>query len=238
MSLYAIGDLHFSTLVEKPMNIFGDKWDKHEEKIISSWKDNVKDEDVVLVLGDTSWGINLTEAKPDLDIISNLCGNKIFIKGNHDYWWTTVTSMKKYLKENKFNNIDFLYNNSFLIENKIIVGTRGWALLDTENSNKMVKREAARLELSLKSAIENYGKEKEIICIMHYPPVIASYMKDGNTYNSEFLEVMKKYNVKKCYYGHLHGASHKDAVEGIVEGIKLKLISGDYLKFKLEKIDN
>ena len=146
--------------------------------------------------------------------------------------------MKKYLKENKFNNIDFLYNNSFLIENKIIVGTRGWALLDTENSNKMVKREAARLELSLKSAIENYGKEKEIICIMHYPPVIASYMKDGNTYNSEFLEVMKKYNVKKCYYGHLHGASHKDAVEGIVEGIKLKLISGDYLKFKLEKIDN
>ena len=85
MSLYAIGDLHFSTLVEKPMNIFGDKWEKHEEKIISSWKDNVKEDDVVLVLGDTSWGINLTEAKPDLDIISNLCGNKIFIKGNHDY---------------------------------------------------------------------------------------------------------------------------------------------------------
>ena len=116
MSLYAIGDLHFSTLVEKPMNIFGDKWDKHEEKIISSWKDNVKDEDVVLVLGDTSWGINLTEAKPDLDIISNLCGNKIFIKGNHDYWWTTVTSMRKFLKENNFQNIDFLYNNSFEYE--------------------------------------------------------------------------------------------------------------------------
>ena len=145
--------------------------------------------------------------------------------------------MKKYLEENNFNNIDFLYNNSFLIEDKIIVGTRGWALLDTENSRKMVKREAARLELSLKSAIEKYGEQKEIICIMHYPPVLATYMKNEYTYNSEFLDVMKKYNVKRCYYGHLHGASHKDAIEGKVEGINLKLISGDYLNFKLEKID-
>ena len=159
------------------------------------------------------------------------------LKGNHDYWWTTVTSMKNYLEENNFNNIDFLYNNSFFIEDKIIVGTRGWALLDTENSRKMVKREAARLELSLKSAIEKYGEQKEIICIMHYPPVLATYMKNEYTYNSEFLDVMKKYNVKRCYYGHLHGASHKDAIEGNVEGINLKLISGDYLNFKLEKID-
>lgn len=238
MSLYAIGDLHFSTLVEKPMNIFGDKWEKHEEKIISSWKDNVKEDDVVLVLGDTSWGINLTEAKPDLDIISNLCGNKIFIKGNHDYWWTTVTSMNRYLEEQNIDNIEFLHNNSYLIEDKIIVGTRGWALLDTENSEKMIKREAARLELSIKEGIEGYGEDKEIICIMHYPPISNSLMKNEYTYNSKFLDVMKKYNIKKCFYGHLHGASHKEAIEGIVEGIEFKLISADYLDFKLKKIDN
>lgn len=238
MPLYVIGDLHLPFGVNKPMDIFGDGWQDYTQKIKEDWNKKVKKEDTVIIAGDFSWATYLEETYKDFEYLCALPGNKIMLKGNHDYWWTTVTSMKKYLKENKFNNIDFLYNNSFLIENKIIVGTRGWALLDTENSNKMVKREAARLELSLKSAIENYGKEKEIICIMHYPPVIASYMKDDNTYNSEFLEVMKKYNVKKCYYGHLHGASHKDAVEGIVEGIELKLISGDYLKFKLEKIDN
>lgn len=238
MSLYVIGDLHLPFGINKPMDIFGDGWQDYTQKIKKDWNKKVKKEDTVIIAGDFSWATYLEETYKDFEYLCALPGNKIMLKGNHDYWWTTVTSMKKYLKENKFNNIDFLYNNSFLIEDKIIVGTRGWALLDTENSNKMVKREAARLELSLKSAIENYGKEKEIICIMHYPPVIASYMKDEKNYNSEFLEVMKKYNVKKCYYGHLHGASHKDAVEGIVEGIELKLISGDYLKFKLEKIDN
>ncbi len=238
MSLYVIGDLHLPFGINKPMDIFGDGWQDYTQKIKKDWNKKVKKEDTVIIAGDFSWATYLEETYKDFEYLCALPGNKIMLKGNHDYWWTTVTSMKKYLEDNNFSNIDFLYNNSFLIEDKIIVGTRGWALLDTENSNKMVKREAARLELSLKSAIENYGKEKEIICIMHYPPVIASYMKDEKNYNSEFLEVMKKYNVKKCYYGHLHGASHKDAVEGIVEGIELKLISGDYLKFKLEKIDN
>lgn len=238
MSLYVIGDLHLPFGINKPMDIFGDGWQDYTQKIKEDWNKKVKKEDTVIIAGDFSWATYLEETYKDFEYLCALPGNKIMLKGNHDYWWTTVTSMKKYLEDNNFSNIDFLYNNSFLIEDKIIVGTRGWALLDTENSNKMVKREAARLELSLKSAIENYGKEKEIICIMHYPPVIASYMKDEKNYNSEFLEVMKKYNVKKCYYGHLHGASHKDAVEGIVEGIELKLISGDYLKFKLEKIDN
>lgn len=224
MSLYAIGDLHFSTSVQKPMNIFGDKWYKHEEKIINSWKNNVKDEDVVLVLGDTSWGINLNEAKPDLDIISNLPGNKIFIKGNHDYWWTTLAKMREFLQENKFENIDFLYNNSYLFEDKIIAGTRGWALNDTENSNKMNHREEERLKLSLQSGVDNFG-DKEIICIMHYPPT------------SNYVQIMKQYNVKTCLYGHLHGESHKEAFEGIIDGINFKLVSSDYLDFKLYKLE-
>lgn len=237
MSIYVIGDLHLPFGVEKPMDIFGTGWQDYTEKIKENWNQKVKPEDTVILAGDFSWATYLEETYKDFEYLCNLPGKKIMLKGNHDYWWTTVTSMKKYLEDNNFNNIDFLYNNSFLIENKIIVGTRGWALADTENSRKMVKREAGRLELSLKSAIEKYGEEKEIICIMHYPPVIGTYMKNEYTYNSEFLDIMKKYNVKICYYGHLHGTSHKDAIEGKVEGIDLKLISGDYLNFKLEKID-
>ena len=147
MSLYAIGDLHFSTLVEKPMNIFGDKWDKHEEKIISSWKDNVKDEDVVLVLGDTSWGINLTEAKPDLDIISNLCGNKIFIKGNHDYWWTTVTNLNKL-----YDNMKFLQTNFYEYGEYAICGGRGFVLMI----------------LNLMTMMRKYIREKKIELGYHF----------------------------------------------------------------------
>ncbi len=237
MSIYVMGDLHLPFGVNKPMDVFGDGWQGYTEKIKEDWNKKVKNEDIVILAGDFSWATYLEDTYKDFEYLCALPGKKIMLKGNHDYWWTTIKSMKKYLEENNFNNIDFIYNNSFLIEDKIIVGTRGWALLDTENSRKMVKREAARLELSLKSAIEKYGEQKEIICIMHYPPVLATYMKNEYTYNSEFLDVMKKYNVKRCYYGHLHGASHKDAIEGNVEGINLKLISGDYLNFKLEKID-
>ena len=158
------------------------------------------------------------------------------LKGNHDYWWTSIKNMKEYLKENNFENIEFLHNNSFLVENKVIVGTRGWALLDTENSSKMIKRESLRLEFSIKDAIEKYGKNEEMICIMHYPPLIKIMMKNEYTYDSEFLNIMKKYNIKKCYYGHLHGAAHKEAVEGKIENIEFYLISGDYVGFKLQKI--
>ena len=236
MSIYVMGDLHLPFGVNKPMDVFGDGWQGYTEKIKEDWNKKVKNEDTVILAGDFSWATYLEDTYKDFEYLCALPGKKIMLKGNHDYWWTTITSMKKYLEENNFNNIDFLYNNSFLIEDKIIVGTRGWALLDTENSRKMVKREAARLELSLKSAIEKYGEQKEIICIMHYPPVLATYMKNEYTYNSEFLDVMKKYNVKRCYYGHLHGNSIYDAVEGKIQGIELKLVSADGLDFKLIKI--
>ena len=237
MSIYVIGDLHLPFGVNKPMDVFGEGWQGYTEKIKEDWNKKVKNEDTVILAGDFSWATYIKDTYKDFEYLCALPGKKIMLKGNHDYWWTTVTSMKKYLEENNFNNIDFLYNNSFLIEDKIIVGTRGWALLDTENSCKMIKREAARLELSIKDAIERYGNEKEIICIMHYPPISTTKKKNEYTYDSEFLDIMKKYNVKTCYYGHLHGASHKDAVEGKVEGINFYLISGDYLDFKLKLID-
>ena len=219
------------------MDIFGGKWQGYTEKLKEDWNKKVKPEDTVILAGDFSWATYLEDTYKDFEYINNLPGKKILLKGNHDYWWTTVTSMKKYLEENSFKDIDFLYNNSFCIEDKIIVGTRGWALLDSENSEKMVKREANRLELSIKDAIEKYGEDKDLICIMHYPPITRTKMKNEYTYDSKFLDVMKKYNVKKCYYGHLHGKSHIDAVEGKIEGIEFTLISGDYIEFKLKMID-
>lgn len=237
MSIYVIGDLHLPFGEDKPMDIFGEKWQGYTEKLKEDWKYKVKPEDTVILAGDFSWATYLKNTYKDFEYINNLPGRKILLKGNHDYWWTTIKSMKQYLEENKFQNIEFLHNNSFYIENRIIVGTRGWALLDTENSSKMIKRESLRLELSIKDAIQKYGEDKERICIMHYPPLTKTKMKNEYTYDSEFLDVMKKYNIKKCYYGHLHGNSHKDAVEGRIEGIEFYLISGDYLEFNLKLID-
>lgn len=236
MSLYIIGDLHLPFGIDKPMDIFGEKWEGYTEKLKQDWIKKVKPEDTVILAGDFSWATYLKDTYKDFEYINSLPGRKILLKGNHDYWWTTVKSMKEYLEENEFKNIDFLYNNSFLIEDKAIVGTRGWSFNDTENSEKMMNREAQRLELSIKDAIEKYGEDKEIIAIMHYPPLAKTKMKNEYTYESKFLDVMKKYNIKKCYYGHLHGNSHKEAVEGNVEGINFNLISGDYLNFELQEI--
>ena len=240
MSIYIIGDLHLSfgenNIEDKPMNVFGQNWDNHAEKIKEDWLKKVKPEDTVILAGDFSWATYLEDTYADFLYINNLPGKKIMLKGNHDYWWTTVTSMKKFLEEKEIDNVDFLYNNSFEIENKIIVGTRGWSFNDTENSEKMINRETQRLEISIKDGIEKYGKDKEIIAIIHYPPLSNLFKKNEYTYDSKFLEILKKYNIKRCYYGHLHGPSHKDAIEGVIEGIELKLISSDYLDFKLYEI--
>lgn len=233
MAIYGIADLHLSFAQPKPMDIFGDNWANHEEKIKNNWLKKVKPDDTVILPGDFSWATYLEDTLQDFSYLNSLPGKKILLKGNHDYWWTTIKNMKNFLQENHFENIDFLYNNSYLIENKIIVGTRGWNLLE-DNDGKMSNRETIRLELSIQEGIKKYGENKEIIAFMHYPPVTATYLYQKN--NMEFLELMKKYHIQKCYYGHLHGASHKDAVEGIVEGVELKLISADYLDFDLIEI--
>lgn len=234
MSIYVIADLHLSFGTNKPMHIFGDNWDNHHEKIRKNWIEVVKPEDTVILPGDFSWATYIEDAKLDFQYLNELPGNKILLKGNHDYWWTTLNKMREFLKENNFSNIDFLYNNSYLIEDKIIAGSRGWILQDGEENRKMINRENERLKLSLKSGVENFGKEKEIIAFMHYPPIQSKNLL-GNSF-LEFYRTMKQYNVKNCYYGHLHGASHKDAIEGNVEGINFHLISADYLGFKLQKL--
>lgn len=240
MSIYAIGDLHLSLNKEKPMDIFGGNWKNHEQKIKENWKNTVQDTDLVILPGDFSWEMHLKDMYNDFAYLNDLPGKKLLLKGNHDYWWTTLAKMREFLQENKFENIDFVYNNSYLFEDKIIAGTRGWALNDTENSDKMNHREEERLKLSLQSGVDNFG-DKEIICIMHYPPIIEENKNDANNQSknlkvSNYVQIMKEYNVKTCLYGHLHGESHKEAFEGIIEGINFKLVSSDYLDFKLYKV--
>ena len=136
MSIYTIGDLHLSFSQNKPMNIFGDNWKNHAEKIKSNWLKKVSQEDTVIIPGDFSWAMYLNDAKLDFEYLNNLPGKKIILKGNHDYWWTTLNKMQNFLKENKIENINFLYNNSYLVEDKIVVGSRGWNTLDFENDKK------------------------------------------------------------------------------------------------------
>lgn len=234
MAIYTIGDLHLSFSTDKPMDIFGYNWENHAEKIKNDWLSKVKETDTVILPGDFSWATYITEAYEDFKFLNELPGKKIMSKGNHDYWWTTVTSMKRYLKENEFNNIDFLFNNSYLIEDKVIVGTRGWQnSYRVAEDYKILKRENDRLKLSIQDGIKNYGADKEFIAFIHYPPF---YKEENIPEEIDFIKTLKEYGINRCFYAHLHGESHRDAIEGIVDGIEYKLVSSDFLEFKLLQI--
>lgn len=234
MSIYVIGDLHLSFNENKPMYIFGDNWRGHEEKIKKDWIEKVIGNDLVILPGDFSWSMKLEDAEKDFEFINNLPGKKLLLKGNHDYWWNTVTKMRKYLEEKNFKNIDFIYNQGYEFENYIIAGTRGWSMLEEDKDSKVLNRELARLEASIKDGLQKTSESKEVIVFMHYPPI--SNTNIINKEEAQFVEIMKKYNVKKCFYGHLHGTSINDAFEGQYEGIEFKLVSADALDFKLYKI--
>ena len=227
MSLFAIADLHLSMSVNKPMNIFGG-WEDHVEKLSENWAKTVSEEDVVVIPGDISWGIDLAEAKEDLAFINALKGTKIISKGNHDYWWSTLSKLNGFLKENCFDTIKFLHNNHYRYESYGICGTRGW-INETEvpADAKVLAREAGRLETSIRSAV---SEGLEPIVFLHYPPIY------GDEYNYDILDVMYKYNVKKCYYGHLHGKAHKYAICGERDGIDFRLVAGDFVHFEPVKV--
>ena len=229
MSIYAISDLHLSFNTNKPMDIFG--WNNYEEKISQDWRTNVKEEDLVLLTGDFSWEMKLENTYKDFQFINNLPGKKLLLKGNHDLWWTTLKRMREYLKEKEFNNIDFIYNNSYEFENYIIAGTRGWNLVSENIDDKKIKdRELLRLENSIIDGIQKYGEDKPIIVCMHYPPLLKDLK------NNEFTKILEKYNVKYCLYGHLHGKSHMNVFDGIYNNVAYKMVSCDYTGFKLIKI--
>lgn len=230
MAIYAISDLHLSFDQNKPMSVFGEIWENHVDKIKENWIKQVKEEDLVLLPGDFSWAMRLEDTFHDFSFLQELPGEKVLLKGNHDYWWNTLTKMRKFLQENQFSKVDFLYNNSYCKEDTIVVGTRGWTLGDNDEENtRILKREVERLKLSLEDGIKKYGTEKEILVCMHYPP-----LKDNQI--TDFVKVMMDYPVKKCIYGHLHGVSQRFVVEGEYYGIDFKMVSCDYTNFKLIKI--
>ena len=213
---------------------FGNNWENHPEKIKKSWMENVKEDDLVVLPGDFSWAMYLEDTYKDFEYLNSLPGKKLLLRGNHDYWWSTLTKMREFIKKNNFSNIDFIYNNAYIYDDIIITGTRGWAITDSDNSNKMINRENIRLKLAIEDGIKQFGNDKEIIMFMHYPPLISSNLLENP--NLEFYKTMKEYNIKECYYGHLHSNSHKFAVEGNVGGIEFNLISADYLNFNIKKI--
>lgn len=237
MSIYTIGDLHLSFHEDKPMDIFGENWRGHEEKIKEDWIKKVKKEDLVILPGDFSWSTYLKDTYEDFKYLNSLPGKKVLLKGNHDYWWTTLKSMRDFLNENHFENIDFIFNTAYEFENYIIAGTRGWTQTSEENKEeKLLQREALRLEMSLKNAmqIKEQTPEKEIIVFMHYPPLTNNQINSNES--NDFIKLMKQYDVKKCYYGHLHGIAIKEAIDREYLGIKFKLVSADALDFELLKV--
>jgi len=225
--IFAIGDLHFDSSGEKPMDVFGDIWLNHQEKIIKNWYSIIGKDDLVLLVGDISWALKLEEAYEDLLKIDELPGRKLIIKGNHDYWWN---SLKK-LNSLGLKTIDFIQNNSFVYQNIGIAGTRGWSSIDVEiidpHDEKIFNRELNRLRMSLDSLDKDLEKK---IVMLHYPP----FNMDSSP--NEFIEVMKEYNIDKCIYGHLHAEGHKYVVEGVIEGIDFHCVSSDYIKFVPKKI--
>lgn len=230
MSIYTISDLHLSLGMDKPMDIFGNNWKNHEKKIRDNWIKKVKKEDLVLLPGDFSWAMYIEDAKKDFEYLNELPGTKLLLKGNHDYWWESIKKMREFLKNNNFKNIDFIYNNSYIWENKIIVGTRGWSEQE-ENPEKIIRRENLRLEMSIKDGLQRFGEDKEIIVCMHYPPFNGYESPELN-----FIETMKKYNIKICIYGHIHGEVGKEAKKGNIDGIKFVMASSDQTNFDLIKI--
>ena len=222
MRLFTIADLHLSFGVDKPMDIFGG-WDDHVNRIEKNWQNKVAPEDTVVLPGDLSWGMNFEQSEKDLAFLNSLNGTKIISKGNHDYWWNTASKMQRFFDEKGFGTLHILHNNHYAFGEIGICGTRGWVNDNTEPAvAKVIAREAVRLELSIKSAVDAGLRP---VVFLHYPPVF------GESRNLDILDVLYRYGIKRVFYGHLHGKAHAYAVNGVYEGISYRLISSDFLHF-------
>ena len=224
-TIYAISDLHLSFGVNKPMNVFGKKWNNYEQRIKENWERRVKSDDYVLLPGDLSWGLTLKESRKDFEFINSLPGRKIISKGNHDYYFSTKSKLYNFFKENNFDTIDILHNNSYVIGDYVVCGTRGWGKTESGDATldkKITAREEIRLRLSLE---EGKKTGKKIIVAMHYPP-----------FYSKFCSIMKEYGVVLCIYGHLHGYGTFMIKEGIIYEIEYKMVSCDHTGFDVVKL--
>lgn len=224
MSLFAIADLHLSLGVDKPMDVFPG-WAGYVEKLEKNWRENVRPEDTVVVAGDISWGLDISEAKEDFAFLDQLPGTKILLKGNHDLWFSTKTKVEKFFAENGFSTLKILFNNAYEYGGRAICGTRGW--MNDPIEKKVLLRECGRLRMSLEEG-KKFGKEP--LVFLHYPPVFGG----GECY--EILDVLLEYGIKQVYYGHIHGYSSGYAINGIRNGIDFRLISCDFVQFNPVKI--
>lgn len=223
MALYAIGDLHLSLGAEKPMDVFGGKWIGYMDKLREGMS-VIGPEDTTVLLGDLSWALDLQGAKKDFAWINEIPGRKIILKGNHDYWWSTAAKFYKFCQENGFADQWILNNNHYEYDGWAICGTRGWFFEEDRggtHDEKVFRRELIRLETSLKSA----GDQNKMV-FLHYPPRYKGYEC------REIIELLERYEVRRCFYGHLHSESHKLAVEGLWGGVEYRLVSADYIGFK------
>ncbi len=234
MSVFVIADLHLSFSSEKPMDVFGPKWENHTQRIFENWQSAVAPGDTVVVPGDVSWSMRLDGARQDLLFLDSLNGKKIIGKGNHDYWWQTQKKLSEFLAKIGSRTIDFLYNNAFAAENFIISGTRGWFPEDSYSpeDEKIALREAGRLRISLERArkLKETYPESEIIVFLHYPPAY------GGTECKPIVEVLAEYQIGRCFYGHIHGGPPEKQVFS-AGGARLFCVSSDFIGFKPMKIN-
>lgn len=227
MALYAISDLHLSFSTDKPMSIFGDNWIGHENKIKKNWEEKVNESDTVLIGGDISWSMSADESREDLKWINALPGRKIIIKGNHDYWWSSITKLNSL-----YDGMNFIQNNYFSYNEWAICGTRGWICPDSdkfaEKDKKIYDRELIRLRLSLDAAKRD--GYKKFICMIHYPPTNEKFNSSG------FVEIFNEFKVEKVIYGHLHGPALGKVIQGTYDGVEYIMTSCDFINFDPVKI--
>ena len=228
MSLFTIGDTHLSLGGSKPMDVFGGGWENYVEKLRAGFHALVGPEDLTVLCGDLSWAMALPEALEDFRFLDRLPGRKLLLKGNHDYWWTTAAKLQRFFAENGLDSLELLHNNCCFYGDYALCGTRGWFYEEETgqaHDRKILNRELQRLETSLKAA---GGREK--LCFLHYPPKLRTYEC------AEILELLCAYDVRRCFYGHLHGPGRSQAFEGESQGIRFSLVSADHLRFIPKKI--
>ena len=228
MKIFAIGDLHLPGGDMKPMDVFGPHWENHFERIAEDWRAKVTDGDVVLIPGDISWAMQLSDALEDLRRIAALPGRILILRGNHDYWWSSLTQLRCSLPA----NMHAVQNDAYDAGDVVFCGTRGWMIPGSANAaaqdEKLYRREAMRLEMSLKSA-QRLAQGRPIIAMMHYPPLLPECAKAG----TEFTRLLTQYGAARCVYGHLHGQSVQRGYTGVYNGVQYDLVSCDALRFAL-----
>lgn len=225
MHIYAIGDLHLPGHEEKPMNVFGDHWDRHFDIIRENWLRLVKPEDVVLIPGDISWAMQLTDALDDLNDIAELPGTKLLLRGNHDYWWSSIGKVRAALAPSMYA----IQNDALVLGNYVFCGTRGWMFPTAqqplnEQNEKIYQRELMRLEMSLARAAE-IAEGRRLMVMLHYPPLFADGLSTG------FTDILEQHPSAQVVYGHLHGLGIRIAFEGERNRVNYQLVSCDAIDF-------